>query len=100
LNVNSGVKAISGISHDMRELRNSADQGNVSARLAIEIFHEEREKIIGGYAALMGGLDSIVFTGGIGEHNVRTRLEICDGLDFFGVRIDRQRMKGPLAPSN
>lgn len=48
----------------------------------------------------MGGLDSIVFTGGIGEHNVRTRLEICDGLDFFGVRIDRQRMKGPLAPSN
>ena len=60
----------------------------MSERLAIELFTTNVKKIIGGYAALMGGLDLIVFTGGIGEHDVRTSLEVCDGLDFFGARID------------
>lgn len=90
------MKAISGISHDIRELRKSVDQGNVSARLAIETFTRSVKKIINGYAALMGELDSIAFTGSIGEHDIRTRLEVCDGLDSLGVRIDRQRMKRPL----
>ncbi len=84
----SGMMGISGISGDMRDLLESANNGNERAILTINAFHYSIKKYIGAYSAAMGGLDVIVFTGGIGERSARSRYEICNGLEFIGVNID------------
>jgi acetate kinase len=85
LNHDSGLGALSGGESDMRLLEESAAKGDPKARLAITVFAHAVRKMIGAYAAELGGLDLLVFTGGIGEHSTGVRNWICDGLDFLGV---------------
>jgi len=87
----SGMLGISGISGDMRDLLNAAATGNERARLTIEAFNYSVKKYIGAYAAAMGGLDAVVFTGGIGERSAKCRYDICEGLNFLGISIDNAR---------
>jgi acetate kinase len=83
LNKESGLKGISGISNDMRQLEKSADSGNRRAKLALSIFVYRIKKYIGAYAAVMNGCDALVFTGGIGENQKSLRQEICRGLSMY-----------------
>jgi len=84
-----GLLGISGFSRDMRQLR-EASAKNPRAKLAIEMFTRTAKKVIAGYVALLGGLDLLVFTGGIGEHDAAARAEICEGLQSFGLRLDAE----------
>jgi acetate kinase len=86
----SGLKALTG-SGDMREAEERAAEGDAAAQLAIEIYAYRARKYIGAYAAAMGGLDAIVFTGGIGENSASMRRRICDGLEFMGLMLDHDR---------
>jgi len=88
LNRSSGLLGISGVSNDVRDIRREADGGNGRARLALEIFAYRTKKYVGSYAAAMGGLDAIVFTGGIGENDPIIRSTICADLEFLGVMLD------------
>jgi len=88
LNFASGVAALSGLPNDMRSTRKAAADGNTRAQLAIDIFTRSIRKSIGGFSWLLGGLDAIVFTGGIGEHDTRSRAEILAGLEPLGVSLD------------
>ena len=85
LNKKSGVQGISGVSSDFRDLYAAADEGNVRARLAIDVFAYSVKKYIGAYAAVMGGVDAIVFTAGVGENNPALRSQIVEGLAYMGV---------------
>src|SRR5690606_14563194 len=91
LNHGSGLKGVSGVSNDMRDVRAAALKGNDAARAALELFVYRVRKTIGAYAAAMGGLDGIVFTGGIGENDAATRSEALAGLEFLGVMLDDER---------
>jgi acetate kinase len=84
----SGLAGISGISGDVKELEEAAASGHERAALALDVFSYEVKKWIGAYAAALGGLDALVFTGGIGERGASMRQRICEGLEFLGVRID------------
>lgn len=84
----SGLLGISGISGEMWEIERAAQEGNARARLAIEVFVYQVKKYVGGFAALMGGIESLVFTGGIGENDPSMRQEICQSLAFLGISID------------
>ena len=86
----SGLKGLTG-SSDMRAIEERAAHGDADAQLAIEIFAYRVRKYIGSYAAAMGGLDAVVFTGGIGENSSSMRRRICDGLEFMGLRLDHDR---------
>ncbi|MGQ9514123.1 MAG: acetate/propionate family kinase [Thermoproteota archaeon] len=88
LNRKSGLLGISGISNDIRDVEREERKGNKRARLALEIFTYRVKKYIGAYAAAMGGLDSVVFTGGIGENDFTIRSMICEGLEFLGLILD------------
>lgn len=94
INKQSGLAGISGVSSDMRELRKAAGQGNERAGLALDMFHYRIRKYIGAYAAVMGGLDVLVFTGGIGENDDLAREAICENMDFLGLVIDKNLNKG------
>ena len=76
LNHQAGMVALSGLPNDMRAVRKAAAAGNADAKLALEIFTRSVRKAIGAFAWLLGGLDAVVFTGGIGEHDVQSRAEI------------------------
>ncbi|MBM3264881.1 MAG: acetate/propionate family kinase [candidate division Zixibacteria bacterium] len=90
----SGLKGVSGIeSGDMRDILAAEKEGNPRARLAVEAFTGEVRKYIGAYAATMGGLDVVVFTGGMGERSAEIRARICAGLEFLGIRLDKKRNK-------
>jgi acetate kinase len=93
LDKESGLLAISGTSQDMRSLH-EATRENPRARLAIEMFARSAKKAIGSYVAVLGGLDLLVFTGGIGEHDAAVREKICEGMECFGVRLDREANQG------
>lgn len=84
----SGMIGISGISGDMRDLLKAVNEGNERALLTINAFHYSVKKYIGAYSAAMGGLDVLVFTGGIGERSAKSRYEVCSGLEFIGINID------------
>ncbi|MCL4852145.1 MAG: hypothetical protein KJZ78_12290 [Bryobacteraceae bacterium] len=85
-----GLAGISGIAGgDVRDIEKAAAGGNAQAALALELFAYQVRKTIGGYAAAMGGIDAIAFTGGIGENSARLRTNCCRGLEFLGVRLDR-----------
>lgn len=96
LNKKSGVFGVSGVSSDFRDLEKAMDEGHERAALAIRIFNNRVKKYIGAYAALMGGLDVLVFTAGIGENSIRNREEICRNLEFLGIEFDAEanRVRG------
>jgi acetate kinase len=101
LNHNSGLKALSGGKGDMRDLEAAADAGDAEAQLAIEVFCASIRKVIAAYAAVLGGLDLLVFAGGIGEHSPRIRRSVCQGLQFLGILIDdpaNQLPAGRISP--
>jgi len=87
----SGLVGMSGISNDMRDLREAIKQGNEHARLAVGKFTSTIAKWIGSFYAELGGLDMLVFTGGIGENDIASRAEICAGLEALGIVIDPAR---------
>lgn len=91
LNKKSGVLGITGISSDMREVEQAAKEGNERAQLALKMYNYRIKKYIGSYAAAMGGVDVIVWTAGVGENQIGTRLEACSGLEFLGVKMDAER---------
>ncbi|MBU3107204.1 acetate kinase [Clostridium gasigenes] len=92
LNKESGVLGISGISSDFRDIEDAAfKQNNRRANLALDIFHYKVRAQIGAYAAIMGGVDAIVFTAGVGENGPETREACLKGLEFLGVEIDTER---------
>lgn len=91
LNRESGLLGLSGVSNDMRTLRRAADEGNLRARLAIEVFVYRLAKTIASLLVPLGGADGLIFTGGIGENDTRTREAVCDLLAFAGFQIDPQR---------
>ncbi len=87
----SGLRGLSGISHDLRDVEAAAAAGDDRARLAINVFAHRVRKYVGAYAAVMGGLDVVVMTGGIGENSATMRRRILQRLDFLGVTIDEDR---------
>jgi acetate kinase len=91
LNNKSGLQGLSGVSNDMRELERAAVGGNADARLAIDVFCHRVQKYVGAYAAVMGGLNVLVFTGGIGENQASVREKVCEGLGFLGIRVSRSK---------
>jgi acetate kinase len=90
-NKKSGVYGISGISFDMRDVEQAAEKGNKRAELALQMYAYRVKKYIGAYAAAMGGVDLIVFTGGIGENDINTRHRILEGMEFLGILFDPER---------
>lgn len=90
INKESGVLGVSGISSDMREIESADKAGNESAHLALEMYEQRIIKYIGAYAAEMGGVDIIVFTGGVGENQTGLRANVCRPLGFMGVELDEQ----------
>lgn len=91
LNKESGVLGISGVSSDMRDVESAAAEGNKRAQLALKMYNYRIKKYIGSYAAAMGGVDIIVWTAGVGENQVSTRAEACEGLEFLGIKIDKEK---------
>ena len=93
LNKKSGVAGVSGVSSDMRELEAAAQQGNKRAILAEKMYFYRIKKYVGAYAAALGGVDIIVFTGGVGENQAACREEVCKNMEYMGVRIDVEKNK-------
>ncbi len=93
LNKKSGVLGISGVSSDFRDLNDAKAEGNKRADLALKIFRREVKKTIASYAAIMGGIDAVIFTGGIGENGIEDREEILSGLEFMGIELDKEKNK-------
>ena len=91
LNHRSGLAGLSGLGNDLREIELAAADGHDRARLAINVFAHRARKYIGAYAAAMGGVDAIVFTGGIGENSASMRARIVQRLEFLGVVLDEDR---------
>ena len=94
INKESGMLGITGVSSDMRDIRAAAESGNPRAELAIEMFAARIKKFVGAYAALIEGIDMIVFTGGIGENDPGTRERVSKGLEFMGVKFDPEVNRG------
>ena len=94
LNKHSGVLGISGISSDMREVESAALEGDERASLSLKMYDYRVKKYIGAYAAAMGGVDLLIFTGGIGENGSETREAICKDLEFLGLEFDKQINEG------
>jgi len=90
VNQKSGLLGVSGLSSDVKTLLD-ARATNPDAAMAIEMFCYQIRKAIGALAAALGGLDTLIFTGGIGEHAAAVRGEVCDGLAYLGIAIDRAR---------
>lgn len=91
LNKKSGVLGISGVSSDFRDIEKAAKDGNDKAELALDVFCNKVKEYIGAYAAIMGGLDVVVFTAGIGENSIEIREKICDGLEFMNIELDKEK---------
>lgn len=91
MNKQSGVLGISGVSSDFRDIEGAAAEGNKRAQLALEVFKYKVMQYIGSYTAVMGGVDCIVFTAGLGENGIETREEIVNELEFLGAKIDKER---------
>ncbi len=91
LNKKSGVLGISGVSSDFRDLEDAASKGNQQAQLALDSFDYNVKKLIGAYAAAMGGVDAIIFTAGVGENGPDTRANAVAGLEYMGVKLDAEK---------
>lgn len=86
----SGLAALSGLGNDLREVEAAAAEGDTRAQLALAVYAYRARKYVGAYAAAMGGLDVLAFTGGIGENSASMRRRICDRLEFLGLRLDEE----------
>ena len=97
----AGLLGVSGLSNDMRDLREAIEEGNAKARLAVDKFTWTIARWIGSYVAELNGLDMLVFTGGIGENDIASRAEICAGLGALGIVLDpvRNNVRGEAAIS-
>ncbi|WP_417016027.1 acetate/propionate family kinase [Alistipes sp.] len=94
MNKKSGVLGLTGISSDMRDIDHAYDEGNERAILARDMYYRRIKKFVGEYAAEMGGVDLIVFTGGVGENSSEMRESVCSGLEFMGVQFDKEANRG------
>ena len=94
VNKHSGMLGITGVSSDMREIESAAEANNERAKLGLEMYQYRIRKYIGSYAAAMGGVDVIIFTGGIGENDPATREAACINFDFMGLEFDSEANKG------
>lgn len=94
INKHSGMLGISGVSSDMRDIETAAEEGNERAQTAMKMYQYRIKKYIGSYAAAMGGVDAIVFTGGVGENDWVTRQNSVEGLEFMGVELDKSKNTG------
>ena len=90
----SGVLGLTGLSSDMRDIDRAYDEGNPEAILARDMHYRRIKKFVGEYAAEMGGVDLIVFTGGVGENSSEMRESVCEGLEFMGVHFDKAANQG------
>lgn len=97
INKKSGVAGISGLSSDMRDLETAANEGHERAKLALDMYNYRVTQFIGSYAASMGGVDLIIFTGGIGENDFCLREKVCEPLAFMGVDFDKKANHGVRA---
>ncbi|MFA7228923.1 MAG: acetate kinase, partial [Melioribacteraceae bacterium] len=88
LNKHSGLIGISGESSDMREIEEAVAEGNKKAKYAFDVFVYRIKKYVGAYTAAMGGLDALVFTGGIGENSILVRQEVCSEMEFLGIKLN------------
>ena len=93
LNKKSGLLGISGVSSDKRDVEKAAAEGNARAKLASDMLNYQIKKYVGAYAAAMGGIDCLVFTGGIGENDGYVRSEVCKNMEFLGISIDAEKNK-------
>ena len=93
INKKSGVLGVSGVSSDMRDIENAVAAGNIRAQLALDMYEYRITKYIGAYTAALGGVDVIVFTGGVGENQTGTREKICRQLEFLGIDFDAEKNK-------
>lgn len=93
LNKHSGLIGISGEASDMREIQIAVKEGHKRATYAFDIFNYKIKKYVGAYAAAMGGVDALVFTGGIGENSMEVREEVCKDMGFLGIELDKERNK-------
>jgi acetate kinase len=91
LNKHSGLQGISGISGDMRDIIQEVEKGNSLAQLALDVYCYRIQKYIGAYTAVLGGLDALVFTAGIGENSHLVRKKCCENLEFLGIKIDDEK---------
>ncbi|MGI6301970.1 MAG: acetate kinase [Gracilibacteraceae bacterium] len=91
LNKKSGVLGVSGVSNDFRDIEEAADNGNERAKLALDVYVHYVKKYIGAYAAVMNGVDVIVFTAGLGENSANMRSRICKDISFLGVELDEAK---------
>jgi acetate kinase len=102
LNRESGLAGLSGVGGDMRDIEARAAEGDEACRLAIQVTAHRLRKYVGAYAAVMGGVDAIVFTGGIGENSALMRHRVCQRLDYLGAQLDEDRNRdvslSPEAP--
>lgn len=90
LNKKSGVLGISGVSSDMRELLAACDAGHERAILAEKMYYYRIKKYIGAYAAALGGVDILLFTGGVGENQFECRAAVCEGLEYMGIEMNKE----------
>lgn len=90
INKKSGVLGISGVSSDMREIETAIEQGNKRADLSLRMYDYRIKKYVGSYAAAMGGVDLLIFTGGVGENQTITREIVCKNMEFMGIKIDNE----------
>jgi len=88
INKKSGLLGVSGVSSDMRDLEKASEEGNSKANLALEIFSYRVKKYVGSYIAALGGLDLLIFTGGIGENACKIREAVCKNMEFIGINFD------------
>ena len=91
LNEESGLLGVSGCSSDYREIEKAAAEGNLRAKLASQLFEDRVVSTIGSLAALLGGVEALIFTAGTGEHRAQLRTAVCDRLRWMGVELDRDR---------
>lgn len=91
MNQQSGFLGVSGVSNDSRDILKGADEGNLQAQLALDIFTNRVKTTIGAYAAEMGGIDVLIFTAGIGENAEKIREMCCSNLEFLGIKLDAER---------
>jgi acetate kinase len=97
LNKHSGLSGISGVTSDVREIVEAANDGNSNAKLALDIYCYRLKKYIGAYAAALGGLDVLVFTAGVGENSADVRRLTCEKLEFLGIVLDEAKNKESTA---
>jgi len=100
INKKSGLLGITGFSSDMRDIEQAAASGNHRADLALSIFCYRVKKYIGSYAAAMGGLDAVVFTGGIGENSSVVRGRVCSHMEFLGLELDEEKNRSLRGPAD